>query len=50
MIEDLTASDPPIDLSSAAGLVSDYATGRLNEQQRRTLEEVENRLSGLRMT
>jgi DNA-binding transcriptional MerR regulator len=45
VIEDFAAAEPPIELGGAAGLVAEYASDLLNEQQRRTLDELERRLS-----
>lgn len=44
VIDDFAAAEPPIDLSGTADLVSEYTSALFNEQQRRTLKELEGRL------
>ncbi|GGA59348.1 MerR family transcriptional regulator [Pseudoclavibacter endophyticus] len=50
VIEELAASDPPLDISATADIFAEYATDLLNEQQRRTLEKLERRLNESRAT
>lgn len=46
VIEEFEASGAAVDLGAAAGVMSEYTSEVLNEQQRRFLQEVEARLSG----
>jgi DNA-binding transcriptional MerR regulator len=45
VVAELTASEPPLDLSGAADLIAEYYADLLNQQQRRAVEELERRLS-----
>ncbi|KAA9110713.1 MerR family transcriptional regulator [Microbacterium rhizomatis] len=48
-IDDFAAAEPPIDLSGTADLVSEYTSALFNEQQSRTLKELEGRLGESKM-
>lgn len=50
VIEELAASEPPIDLSEVADIFSEYVADLLNEQQQRVLERLEGQLAEPRKT